>query len=469
MKLWTHWISCVLPLRKACSRTQTFMWMLLALVGFSIRSELLGVTSFVRAYFLIPEKYTCFLRMFHSSAIDLQKLTDLWVRFVFKRFSLVTFNGYPLLITDGLKVPKEGKKMPGVKSLHQESDDNSKHAFIMGHSFQAIGLLVSAPMKQFFCVPLISRIHEGLVWSNRDKRTLLDKLVELFSQIVDISMECKTILVADAYYASRKIIIPLLLAQHHLVTRLRSNSVAYYPAPIPEKRKRGRPKLYGKKIQLKNYWKRAKEFCSAPSPVYGEEKIQIEYLVRDLLWRPIGKVVRFVFVKHPTRGRMILLTTFMDLDPLDVIRIYGYRFKIEVSFKQALRTLGAYGYHFWMKMMTPIKRKSGNQYMHKKSEDYRYQVKRKIAAYHCYVQLGCIAQGILQYLAVSFHDKVWLHFNSWLRTMKCDRAPSEMVVAYALRNTFPEFLLTKPDDPNLEKFMAENIDLSRVPGLKLSA
>jgi hypothetical protein len=27
------------------------------------------------------------------------------------------------------------------------------------------------------------------------------------------------------------------------------------------------------------------------------------------------------------------------------VRIYGYRFKIEVSFKQALHTLGTYAYH----------------------------------------------------------------------------------------------------------------------------
>jgi hypothetical protein len=44
--------------------------------------------------------------------------------------------GYRIFIADGLKVPKEGKKMPAVKALHQESQDNSKPAFIMGHSFQ---------------------------------------------------------------------------------------------------------------------------------------------------------------------------------------------------------------------------------------------------------------------------------------------------------------------------------------------
>jgi len=54
--------------------------------------------------------------------------------------------------------------MPAVKGLHQESESNSKPSFIMGHSFQTVGLLVSA-LQSVFAVPLISRIHEGLVVS----------------------------------------------------------------------------------------------------------------------------------------------------------------------------------------------------------------------------------------------------------------------------------------------------------------
>jgi hypothetical protein len=468
MRLWIEWYRCARELRNACSRKRTFLWMCLVLVGFSIRTELFGVTSFVRSCFLRPEKYRRLLHLFHTTSLNLDKLSDLWCRLVLKLFTPVLWQDYLVFIADGLKVPKEGKKMPAVKALHQESQNNSKPSFIMGHSFQAVGMLARGVQGGLFCVPLVSRIHEGLVWSNRDQRTLLDKLVVLFLSITKIFVR-RAILLADAYYASRKVIRPLLREGHHLVTRVRTTTVGYRRAIKPKKCKRGRPKTYGKKLRLRDLWKRSQDFSSAQSPVYGETHIKIRYLSVDLLWRPIGSLVRFVLVDHPTRGRIILMTTMLSMGPLDVVELYGYRFKIEVSFKQGLHTLGTYAYHFWMMYMVPIRRRSGNQHLHHRTEKYREMVRNKVAAYHRYVQLGCIAQGLLQYLSVKFGSRVWQHFNSWMRTMHPDRAPSEMVVGQALRSSLPSFLAATHGQHELEKFIVENADLARMPSLRLSA
>ena len=52
-----------------------------------------------------------------------------------------------------------------------------------------------------------------------------------------------------------------------------------------------------------------------------------------------------------------------------------------------------------MAAMTPLRRARGNPYLHHKSEAYRNAVRRKTAAYHRHIQLGLIAQGLLQILA----------------------------------------------------------------------
>lgn len=468
MALWVEWFRCVSLLRPACARRATFLWMSLALAGLSIRSELAGVTSFVRALWLKPLTYRRLLHLFHSPALDLAKLSSLWIRLALGLFRPVTLDGRVVFLADGLKAPKEGRKMPAVKKLHQESSDNSKPPFIFGHSFQAVALLAKGPLGQPFAVPLASRIHEGLVFSNRDQRTLLDKLVALFLEIVGVS-QVSAILVADAYYASKKVILPLLVEGHHLITRARINTTGWRPPPRPKERRRGRPRIYGEKLHLRDLFRQKRRFVSAKSPVYGEEGIELAYRCVDLLWRPVGRLVRFVLVDHPQRGRIILMCSDLSLEPLEVIKLYGYRFKIELGFKQALHTLGAYAYHFWMMDMTPIsRRRSGNQFLHMQSEQYRTHVRRKMDAYHRYVQLACIAQGLQQHLAVNFRARVWDHFKSWMRTMKPGLPPSEAVVAQALRANLDAFLVAAPENHELRKFILGHLDFDRCPALVLA-
>jgi hypothetical protein len=50
-------------------------------------------------------------------------------------------------------------------------------------------------------------------------------------------------------------------------------------------------------------------------------------------------------------------------------------------------------------------------------EKIRDAVRRKLGAYHRHIQIGLIAQGTLQYLAVSCPRLVWASFGSWLRTV----------------------------------------------------
>jgi hypothetical protein len=470
MLLWWEWYRCASELRRSCQRRRTFLWLLVVLIGLTIRTDLAGLSSVVRALGLQGRCYERLLALCHSRAVPVEALSGAWVRLVWRRFEPLRLGGRVVIIGDELKVAKEGRKMPAVKKLHQSSDNNSKAPYIFGHSFQALGLLVQGAAGQVCCVPLLSRIHQGVVFSNRDQRSLLDKFAALFGQLSSLAGQASMLLIADAYYASRKVIEPLLAAGHHLISRVRRNAVAYYPAVPASTPRRGRRAVYGQKVRLRDLWHSQRpHFQSAPSPVYGETGMVLSFFVIDLLWRPIGRLVRFVLVEHPTRGRCILMSTDLTLSALDIITGYGYRFKIEVSFKQALHTLGTYSYHFWMKLMTPITRQGGNQYLHRTTEDYRRLVRRKLDAYHRFVQLGCIAQGLLQYLALYFGAEVWRQFGSWLRTMNPKQAPSEAVVAQALRTTFSVFLADAPQDLELKKFILDHTDFDRSAPLALAA
>lgn len=254
-----------------------------------------------------------------------------------------------------------------------------------------------------------------------------------------------------------------------MVTRVKTNAVAYKRARNSSKKTRGRKKKYGAKIKLYSVFKKISKFGTVESPIYGEKNVSIRYYSEKLIWRSYGKPVLYVWAIHPTRGKIVLITTDLEMSPLDLIKLYGRRFKIEVSFKQSLHTLGAYTYHFWLRSMEKIRKKDGDQDMSNVSEKYREKVSRKMQAYHVHILIGLIAQGLLQYLSVMKSEIVWKQFGSWIRTIRPGISPSEHVTATALRNTLPEFLLNLPAASTLKKFMMDRIDLSRVEGQRFAA
>jgi hypothetical protein len=254
-----------------------------------------------------------------------------------------------------------------------------------------------------------------------------------------------------------------------LITRARSNAVAYTAYAQHGTRKRGRPRVYGKKIALKSLFTDQTALQQAASPVYGEKDVTLEYRVYDLLWRPAARIVRFVAVIHPSRGRCLLMCTDTALSAIEIIRLYGLRFKIEHSFKQAVRLVGTRSYHFWMMKMKALRRRNGNQYMHHESLDYRIAVRRKIGAYHLFIQAGIVSQGLLQYLSAVFPQFVWQSFGSWLRTIRPGIPPSEMVVATALRQTLPHFLLDSTENNFFAKFIRDRQDLDKMHLFRLAA
>ena len=201
MVLWIQWWRMVRHLRPAFARETTFLWFALGLVGLTVRPDLRGVTSIIRALGLKEVFYDRLLDFFHSKAVHVEPLAALWCRLILTIFpaSLVPkVKNRPVFIGDGIKLPKTGRQMPAVKKLHQESANNPKPEFIYGHSCQALALLVGCA-QSFFALPLTCRIHEGIVFSNRQTKSLLDKMIDL---VRSLTIPMPFYLAADAYYAS---------------------------------------------------------------------------------------------------------------------------------------------------------------------------------------------------------------------------------------------------------------------------
>lgn len=147
-------ISNILSQFRSCfSRASSFNWFVITIMGFIVRLDHHGVSSVIRWLNLDPGKYTSLLFFFRASSWNLKKIQQKWWQIVQARCPVITIKGRYLLVGDGIKVAKEAKKMPGVKRLHQESDNSSKATYIYGHHFGALGILAGWVKKRFFVFP----------------------------------------------------------------------------------------------------------------------------------------------------------------------------------------------------------------------------------------------------------------------------------------------------------------------------
>ncbi len=70
----------------------------------------------------------------------------------------------------------------------------------MGHSFQLISILVQI-FDSVVAIPLAARLHKGIILPNRDKLTLLDKMLILLKSLF---VKPLFYFVGDVYYCNKK-------------------------------------------------------------------------------------------------------------------------------------------------------------------------------------------------------------------------------------------------------------------------
>ena len=148
-------ISCILAAFRACfSRTAAFHWFVVVIFGFIVRLDQCGVSSFVRWLGIDPKLYTALVSHFRAKSWCLVAIMHRWWQIVMQRCPLSLIDGRLVIAGDGIKISKEAEKMPGVKRLHQESDNSGKAPYIYGHHWGVIGILSGWVKKNLLHSPL---------------------------------------------------------------------------------------------------------------------------------------------------------------------------------------------------------------------------------------------------------------------------------------------------------------------------
>ncbi len=316
--------------RPCFSRNAAFVWFSILMVGFMVRLDHAGASSFVRWLLLEPKRHEPILHFFRANSWSLPDVLTLWAQFIASRCSPITINERWIMLGDAIKAGKEAQRMPAVKKLHQGSSDNTKPEWIRGHHFAFIGLVVGT-LSKAFCTPLEGRIVEGKqsfdpdAPNKDDEDTIVTRTVKpAVEKARQLNRLCCVAI--DAYFATGPAFRTARTALDaegnpfvHIITRAKKSHLGYFD-------RGAKPYLKRNQVHLIDVFYSLQFFTNGEAMIRGELR-SIQYFSMDLLWEPISALIRFVFIVNG-KDRHILMCSDLDLSALDAINIYYYRGKI---------------------------------------------------------------------------------------------------------------------------------------------
>lgn len=437
--------------RSCFSRKATFNWFLLIILALMVRYDSLGVTSFIRALSLNGRFYESMLHFFRSQAFDTMKLKNMWHKIVLTYAPFLRLNGRILLLGDGTKVPKEARRMPGVKKLYQESEDSSKPQFIHGHMFGGIGAVIGN-LSKIFCIPLDLSLQDGLSgtasWRGGNPQNISSHVIQMIrnshSLCQSFGQSCYCVL--DRYFLTIPAFHELIqlngssVHRLDLITRAKNNCVAYDFPNTSGKPQRGRPRKKGDAVKISSLFSKcSEEFKKAQVTMYGETE-NIEYLSLRKLWgKKLYQEVLFVLVKSEKKGNAIFVSTDLTLNPLLVVEAYAKRFNIECMFRELKQQVAGFGYHFWTRSIPKLnkyKKKSDPDPLTGRNEKEQKRILLTIQAMERFVLCAEIAMGLVQLIALNPIFTKQVESHRYLRTFQEGKVSEATVMEYLRKNIF---------------------------------
>jgi hypothetical protein len=451
-----YFCNALYSFRDVFSRQSTWVIFCMVIIGFIGGSEMMGVTSFCRFWGVDVNGYYTFLHFFRYSSWSLEMLIRQWTTFVLVQAVTVMVQGRAVLFGDHTYVPKDGRRMPGVVTLHQDSETQSKPSYFRGHQWGAICLMIGSLLAPFG-LPLALGIHQGLSHIDKENETDEDQ-DNLKTRIVQMALDFSLrhnlpcILTLDAYFPCASVFhfaysiwsIDLKAPLVTLIIRAKKNCVAYYEAEkIAGKKPPGRPAKYGEKVKLTDFFDKPHLFSKKQCQVYGKVE-EISIMAINLLWRPTGNLIRFVLATT-SRGAIVLMCSDLNQNPLKAIRLYCARTRIEIMFDMLKNLIGAFCYRFWSKLMPRHSRKpKKNKDLKKPSTKNIEKVRLCWNAYERFTMLAAISLGILQLIALKFPGEIWKGYDGFLRT-RSRKLPSERTVKHVIaRRLIGNFFIIAP-------------------------
>jgi hypothetical protein len=252
---------------------------------------------------------------------------------------------------DDTPTPRYGPHVQGAGVHHNPTPGPAGSAYVYGHVFVVLGLLVTHQAWGVIALPLLARLYvrkkdlHGIDPKHRPEfRTKLELAVELLRWAKKwLGLLGKPLwVVADGAYAKANFLKPAMALGMTVVSRLRCDSALWSLPPVipPDQRGPGRPRVYGtERISLAKRAGQRRGWTAEAFTLYGE-RVTKRYKTFLATWRPAGGVIRVVLVDEPTGWRAYFCTD-PSASVADILTAVADRFSLEITFRDCKEVVGA--------------------------------------------------------------------------------------------------------------------------------
>lgn len=278
-------------------------------------------------------------------------LFDMMLDEILKKLGpVLATSGFIRIVLDDSPTKRYGRKIEGAGYHHNPTPGRTNAKTCFGHSWVVAVLVVSHPLFGEVSFPIAAELYlrkkeidKLQIKYDRKFKTKTTMAVEIVKRLVPKFKDFnKTIeIIVDGGYAKETVLIPIgELNNVVTITRLRRDAVLFLVPPQPKKRGKGRPKIYGDRIDVKAKVETNYGWHYVECRQYGKtvQKRIKSFIATSKLTR--GKPVKVVLIKEDETTWVPLVSTDATMSEVEILESYGVRFGIEETFKDLKEVWG---------------------------------------------------------------------------------------------------------------------------------
>jgi hypothetical protein len=297
------------------------------------------ITSIIKIHHMYDKFYNIH-RFFNKYKWNVDKLALKTLEIMINILKIKELN----LALDDTLIMKTGKCIYGRAIHYNHANKSNTPKYVYGHNWVVIGLIKNiAIFKKWICFPFLSKLfipreHFG---DQSQFKSRIDIAIEMLS-IIKEHIKLNITVVTDGLYSKMALVRFSIKNKISLISRLRSDVALYRKYSQPKKRKRGRPRKYGKRISMKRMSQNNHQFEKITLNLYGKEQT-IKVRTFRAYWKSAAEMITVFIVKYPKKEKEIInyyFTTDENITAKQAIELIAARWSIETSFKDLKEHFG---------------------------------------------------------------------------------------------------------------------------------